>query len=352
MLFALTKDLVKISTLQNSIIAVKRFAEKINMNYLKLLLLILVFSSCNAQDNKLLVSKTIISDWSKYPIYPKLVADGNGENGWKERYRYLDSIDVYKVTYLSDGLKINGLLAKPKQAGQYPCVIYNRGGNRDMGALNAATGAITLGKIAKEGYIVIASQYRGNGGSEGKEEFGGKEVNDILILPEVLKEIEGADTDKIGMYGWSRGGMMTYIALTKTNQIKAAVTGGAKSDLTIIDRPAMETKVYAELMPNYKENKAKELEKRSAIYWVEKFPKNVPILLLHGNADWRVKSTNSLKLALKFEEHRIPYRLKIFEGGDHGIKEFRNEVDQEVISWFDRYLKNNEPLPNMEFHGK
>lgn len=322
------------------------------MKYIKLILLILLFSNCQAQENKLLVRKSLISDWSKYPIYPRLVEDKNGKKEWKAKYRYLDSIDVYGITYLSDGLKIHGLMAKPKKTGTYPCVIYNRGGNREFGSLKVYHGALTLGQIAKEGYVVIASQYRGNGGSEGQEEFGGKDVNDVLILTDILKEIEDADTHRIGMYGWSRGGMMTYIALTKTAKIKTAIVGGARSDLTIIDRPEMETNVYSELMPNYKENKEEELKKRSAIYWADKFPKNVPILLLHGNSDWRVKSTNSLNLALEFEKHRIPYRLKIFEGGDHGINEFKKEVDTEVINWFNRYLKNGEPIPNMEYHGR
>ncbi|MBE7635160.1 prolyl oligopeptidase family serine peptidase [Tenacibaculum finnmarkense genomovar ulcerans] len=245
-------------------------------------------------------------------------------------------------------------MVKPKKKGNYPCIIYNRGGNRDFSSLKIAHGAITLGQIAKEGYVVIASQYRGNGGSEGKEEFGGKDVNDITILPEVLKEIETADINRIGMYGWSRGGMMTYIALTKSDKIKAAVVGGALSDQfsSIKDRPIMETGVLSELVPNYESNKNSELEKRSAIKWVDKFPKDVPILMLHGNSDWRVKPEQSLNLALEFEKNRIPYRLIMFEGGDHGISEHRKEVNDQVIEWFNRYLKNGEQLPNMKYHGR
>ncbi|TDN80388.1 prolyl oligopeptidase family protein [Salegentibacter sp. 24] len=156
------------------------------------------------------------------------------------------------------------------------------------------------------------------------------------------------------MYGWSRGGMMTYIALTKTDKIQAAVVGGGVSDQfnAIENRPEMETNVLSELIPNYAENKEAELEKRSAIKWVDQFPNDVPILMLHGNSDWRVKPEQSLKLALKFEKHRIPYRLIMFEGGDHGISENKEEVNEEVINWFDRYLKNNEQLPNMEYHGR
>ena len=324
------------------------------MKYIKLILIAIIFTNCQAQSNKLLLSERLISDWSKYPIYPRLIESNNGSEEWKEEYKYLDSIDVYGITYLSDGLQIRGLMAKPKEAGSYPCIIYNRGGNREFGSLKVAHGAISLGQIAKEGYVVIASQYRGNGGSEGQEEFGGKDVNDVIILTEVLKEVESADTEKIGMYGWSRGGMMTYIALTKTDKIKTAVVGGAVSDNyeTIKDRPEMETKVIAELIPNYEKQKEEELDKRSAIKWADKFPKDVPILILHGNADWRVKPEQSLRLALEFEKYRIPYRLVMFEGGDHGISEHRKEVDEEVINWFNKYLKNEKPLPNMEYHGR
>ncbi len=323
------------------------------MKYLNLFITLLLFSSCRAQSDLLLIDQQLVTDWSVYPFYPRLVESDSEKKQWKEEYQYLDSIHVYRITYLSDGLKINGLLAVPKKSGKFPCVIFNRGGNRNFGSLKAYHGAITLGQIAKEGYVVIASQYRGNGGSEGREEFGGQDVNDVVILTEVLEEIEQADAQKIGMYGWSRGGMMTYIALTKTSKIKAAVVGGAVSDLyeNIADRPEMEKGVLSELIPNYKLNKGDELNKRSAVKWVDRFPKDVPILMLHGNADWRVKPNHSLKLAMKFDEYRVPYRLIIFEGGDHRISEHKNEADEQMISWFDRYLKNDEPLPNMDYHG-
>ncbi len=323
------------------------------MKYIKIIVFIIVIANGNAQETKLLLNQKLIADLSETPIYPRLTEKINGQIQWKDSFKYIDSIEIYSITYLSDGLKINGLLVKPKKKGKYPCIIYNRGGNRNFGSLTIAHGAITLGQIAKEGYVVIASQYRGNAGSEGHEEFGGNDVNDITLLPEVLKEVNNADTTKIGMYGWSRGGMMTYIALTKTDNIKAAVVGGAISDnfSSIKDRPEMETGVLSELIPNYADNKAIELEKRSAIKWVDKFPKNVPILMLHGTSDWRVKPEQSLNLAIEFEKYRIPYRLIMFEGGDHGISEHKFEVNQQVLNWFDKYLKNNNPIPNMEYHG-
>jgi len=324
------------------------------MKYFQLLFLIGFSSLGLAQDSNLIVEKSLITDLSEYPVYPYLIEEKDGEQVWKDEYSYLDSIDLYGITYLSDGLKVKGMLAMPKEKSNYPCIIYNRGGNRDFGSITVAKGAMLLGKLANEGYVVIASQYRGVAGGEGVEEFGGKDVNDVINLVDVLAVTESADTSRIGIFGWSRGGMMTYIALTKTDKIKAAAVGGAISDqfAGIADRPEMESGVIAELVPDYETNKEAELTKRSAVKWADQFPKDVPILMMHGTSDWRVKPEQSLNLALEFEKNRIPYRLVMYEGGDHGISEHRSEVNEQVLKWFDRYLKRGEELPDMEYHGK
>lgn len=309
-------------------------------------------NSVMAQTQPVLVAVDTIRDISQTPIYRKVAEKVEGQQQWKPEYKYLDSITMARITYLSDGLKVTGLMVRPKAKGSYPCIIFNRGGNRDFGQLLVAHAATLLGKMASQGYVVIATNYRGNGGGEGREEFGGADVNDVLRLIDVLSEVEGADTSRIGMMGWSRGGMMTYLAVSRTHKIKAVVVGAGMSDLTIIDRPEMEKQVYAELIPDYEQNKEEELRKRSAVHFAEQLPKDVPFLLLHGNADWRVKSTQALKMALAFEEQRIPYRLMIFEGADHGISEFRVEVGRETMSWFDRFLKSGEAMPDMTFHGK
>ena len=300
------------------------------MRYYLTCFLLLMIYVCSAQDKSLLIKKEVIEDISN------------------------DAVEVSSISYLSDGLKVNGYLLKPKKEGNYPCIIYNRGGNREFGSWNLSSVKYLLLPLAKEGYVVIASQYRGNGGSEGLEQFGGDDVNDITVLPRVLAEIEGADTSKIGMYGWSRGGMMTYLALTQMSGLKAVVVGGAVSDshAMIKDRQEMDKYVYAELVPNYAQNKEEELDKRSAVQWVESFPKDVPILVLHGAADWHVKPEHSLRMALEFDKYRIPYRLIMFEGDNHGIRQHRDEVNQQAINWLDRFLKEDEVAPDMEFKTK
>lgn len=319
-----------------------------------LALALFFFTSCRSQTSVIL-EKTKI-DWQQYP---NLFADID-KTIYKAHFQFLSKLDFYEIMYESDGLQIQSFAAIPKKEGVYPVIVFNRGGNRDFGALqlfkNAGEAKVPVvpffSPLALEGYIVIGCNYRGSGKSGGADEFGGADVNDVLNLLEVIKEIPQADTSKIGMYGWSRGGMMTYLSLVRSKQIKAAVVGGAPTDKTIIDRPGMETGVYAELIPDYWENKTTALKKRSAVFWADQFSKDVPLLILHGNNDWRVKSTQSLQLALELEKYRIPYRLKIFEGGDHGLRDFRSEVNQDVLNWFDRFLKNEEPVPDMNLPNK
>ena len=262
--------------------------------------------------------------------------------------------ELNEITYLSDDLNVKGYLSLPRQKGKLPCVIVNRGGNREFGALTSKRALFWLGKIASWGYVVVASQYRGNAGGEGKEEFGGVDVNDVINLIPLLAAIPEADTSRIGVYGWSRGGMMTYRALTKTKKFKAAIigAGAANAFKNIEKRPTMETYGYAALIPNYWENKESELKKRSAIYWADKLCKTTPILLLHGSADWRVPPEEALEMTNKLYEAKHPFRFVFFEGGDHGLTEYRPEVNRLVKDWLDNYVRDKKPLPNLEPHGR
>lgn len=262
------------------------------------------------------------------------------------------AVDFYRITYLSDGLKVKGYMAVPRQAGNYPCIIYNRGGNQEFGAITDETFVRSLGPLAKAGYVVAGSQYRGNAGGEGKEEFGGRDVNDVLNLIPLFVNEQKADTSRIGMFGWSRGGMMTYIALTKTNHIKAAVVGSGLSDLvkTLESRPGFDS-LWATLIPGYASQKEKLLKERSATWLAKHISKTTPILILQGTADWRVPTDQVLDLSMKFYEVKQPFRFILYEGGQHSLVEFREEYYTEIINWFHTYLRDRKPWPNLEPHG-
>jgi dipeptidyl aminopeptidase/acylaminoacyl peptidase len=264
-----------------------------------------------------------------------------------------EGVLVERIEYLSDGLRVVGYRAAPTVGGNLPVVIENRGGNRDFGQWTDASAVGRLGRMAGWGYLVLASQYRGVDGGEGREEFGGADVNDVLSLLPVVESDPRADTARIGMVGWSRGGMTTYLVLRRTNRIKAAVLGSAIADLfqTAENRPPMEQNVFSELIPDYWETREQALTDRSAIYWVDQLPKQTPLLLLQGSADWRVEPTQTLRMAAALFEAMHPFRLVFFEGGDHGLTEYRTEVDDLTRHWLDTYVRDRQPWPSLEPHG-
>ncbi|MDU8887224.1 prolyl oligopeptidase family serine peptidase [Yeosuana sp. MJ-SS3] len=262
--------------------------------------------------------------------------------------------DLFKITYLSDGLKINGYMAQPKESGVYPVIIFNRGGNRDFGSINDIRANFLLRKMASWGYVVAASNYRGGGGSEGMEEFGGADVNDVHNLIPLLANEKMADTSRMGIYGYSRGGLMTYRTISESCKFKAAIIGaGVTNSIRGIDkRPEMEQYVYSQLIPDYKNNKEKGLKDRSPIFWTDRLCKTTPIMLLHGSSDWRVSPEDALDMADSLYKYKHPFRFHFYEGADHGLSEYRSEVWQDVQEFFDYYVRDLEPLPNMEPHGR
>jgi len=262
------------------------------------------------------------------------------------------AVDFYHITYLSDGLKIKGYLAIPKAIGKYPCVIFNRGGSGEFSAITDEIFYRLLGRLAANGYIVVGSQYRGNAGSEGKEEFGGSDVNDVLNLIPFLSNIQGADTSRIGMFGWSRGGMETYITLTKTNRIKAAVVGSGLVDLarSLETRPELDT-TWAQFIPNYKTKKKEELTKRSVVSFAEKICKTTPILIMQGTADWRVPADQVLEAVSTFYKLKQPFRFILYEGGQHSLVEHRSNYYNQIVEWFNNYLRDGKSWPDLNPHG-
>ena len=314
-------------------------------NIIIALVLIVLCKISFAQDGKIITNIPFAIDDSDKVYF---------QNRFKNTDSVLSETTLQKITYLSDGLKISGYIAQPKATNKkYPCLIYCRGGNRDFGSLNSFE-LFYLQRMAAWGYVVIASQYRGGPDSEGKDEFGGADINDVINLLPALTQIPNADTSRIGIHGWSRGGMMVYLAMKKTNRFKAAVVGAGATDLysSIKLRDGFEAAVYAECIPNYYKNKDAELKKRSAVYWANMLCKTTPLLVMQGSSDWRVSPEENLELVNKLYKAKQPLKFILYAGGDHGLREYTTETDAEMQKWFDDYVRDGKALPNMEKHGR
>ncbi len=267
----------------------------------------------------------------------KMVASGWGKGA-------IENAVVEKITYLSDGLKVKGYIAYPKKESEkYPCIIWNRGGLGELGVIDSFNAQGIFGLIASWGYVVFASQYRGNDGSDGREEFGGNDLNDVLNLMPLAEEIPGADASRWGIEGWSRGGLMTYLLLMKTDIFKAAVTVGGVSNLHCEKKQSkfieqLVKRTFGNLSDEQKERFCNE---RSVINFAEKITAKTPLLIVHGTADDRVPVEDSIELSRILLKNRTNLKLLLFEEGTHFLRDHKEELNRVRKDWFDKFLKNN-----------
>jgi len=304
-------------------------------------------------DGTLISSQLYAFPFSSYSEWTRTMA-GKGLADWstvleKERFdRFManETIVGERITYCSDGLKINGFLIQPrKPEGPLPVVIYNRGGTLKWARITFFE-ILELYNLASQGFVVLASHLRGVGGSEGQCEFAAGDIRDTLNLIKFAKSLPNADTNRIGMWGFSRGALTTYLCLTRDSRIKAAVIHGGEDDAVNAHRRAeFDEFVYPHVLEDYAKDKEKALQKISPHLWAGSIPDDTALLLLHGGSDWRVLPDSALTMAQRLQQLGRSYRLVIYEGGSHSLVEHWQEVRGQIHQWFDRYLKNDNPAP-------
>jgi dipeptidyl aminopeptidase/acylaminoacyl peptidase len=266
---------------------------------------------------------------------------------------YQSTIVCENFDYLVDGVLVRGFYVAPKLVTQgkpagkspkLPLLIFNRGGNGHFGASVFGYIMMNFFPMAEHGFVVVGSQYRGwneNIPNSGSDEFGGKDLNDVLKLVDMAAHFPQADSKKIGMYGISRGGMMTYMAARYSPKVSAIAVAGGVVDLAaeLKFRAEMEN-VYKNRIPDYASQKEQALAERSAILWADKIPKTTPILLLHGEKDEQVDVNNAKLMDQKLTTLKHPHKLVIYAGDGHSINTHRKEMQNELIAWFKDNLTN------------
>lgn len=293
--------------------------------------------------------------FAKFPSYDAWWEFLRAKNGWwdprllllkakfpREPFEQVQAnVDCRMVAYESDGVTVPGFVLMPRDAGgrKLPLLVYNRGGNGSYGAITFAAAMDHLAPFAQEGFIVVASQYRGSHDDEkdpaDKDEFGGRDVGDVLRLLELAKRIPNADPENLFMLGASRGAMMSYMAARRTDDIKAMAIIAGVSDLRrdLVRDPRMEP-VYVARIPGWPGTKEAALAERSVMAWANQLPRHMPVLLLHGGADERVHVSQATELHEELDRLRHPNKLVVYPGDNHGLHGNRARAVAEIVAWF------------------
>ena len=292
-----------------------------------------------ADDGKLLEQAAY-----QFPAYEEI-------QGWIKNYmtaehyariRNAPDLELLKIRYASDGLRVAGFLYKPRRTDgrRLPVVIYNRGSigpGSEIGPLNFNY-LYEMHRLASEGFVVLASQYRGYDGAGGRDEAAGADTNDVLNIVALARSLPYADADRMFMWGFSRGGIMTFQAMRRGVALRAAAVVGAPTDYFEFGRLPGRERFFRERFPDYDRRKEEHLLNRSAIRWTEKI--NAPLLILHGGAD-NLPPAQSLALAAKLGEQGKVYELVVYAKDNHPTAlNFEDRV-RRTVDWF----KNPRTLP-------
>ncbi len=163
-------------------------------------------------------------------------------------------------------------------------------------------------RLAHQGYLVVAPMLRGSGGARGHDEMGGADLNDLLSIVSVIKEISYADPTRLFLYGESRGAIMCLLAAKHDFPARAVAVWGAITDLrAYLAQDSSARKLASTIWPGVSVNEAEIVESRSAIRWPEKI--NVPVLLMNGGADNQVSPLHAIQLAASLQKLGKPYEL-------------------------------------------
>lgn len=290
--------------------------------------------------NRAITSQTpcVFGRYEDQPAFTKRVYS----KGEYDAARTSTAVECRRITYLSDGLKVVGFIVQPVSVGRrYPVIVFNRGGLLDIGKISEAN-LVDFYDLASHGFLVVASQYRGNDGGEGREEFGGSDVNDVLALRDLAIALPDADAQNVFFYGLSRGGMMTFLALRRGATVNAVAVVGAILDLEDtteagkLRAPGI-AKTVLNLIPDYATRGASALRDRSAVHWPEEV--NVPALIIHGGADEEVPVSEALTFAARLNDLHKSFELVVYAGDSHEVTNNRKDRNSRIVSWFRRHMR-------------
>ena len=200
--------------------------------------------------------------------------------------------------------------------------------------------------FANNGYVVLAPNIRGSTGygrefQEGnRQDWGGKDLEDVVKGVEWLGKQRIADPKRVGIYGGSYGGYMTLMALAMyPDRFAAGVSVvGVVSWKTMYDTTRGDLREYLVREFGEPKNDAERYRDRSPITHVSKI--EAPLMILQGENDPRVPLSEAEQVVAALRSAGKMHEYYVYKGEGHGFRTRENMIDsvRRAGGWFDRYL--------------
>jgi len=203
---------------------------------------------------------------------------------------------------------------------KYPVLIYVYGGPGSQTVTNSWgwSNYFWFQMLAQKGMIVISVDNRGTG-ARGElfkkmtyRELGKYETEDLITSARYLSKLDYVDSSRIGVFGWSYGGYMSTLAITKgADEFSAAIAVAPVTSWRYYDN------IYTERFMQKPQDNASGYDDNSPINHVNKLKGKY--LLVHGSADDNVHYQNSMELVNALVRANKQFELMIYPNRNHGI---------------------------------
>jgi len=249
-----------------------------------------------------------------------------------------------------DGAEIEGLLTLPvgyEPGKRYSLILNIHGGPAGV-FTESFIGRLAIYPIATfsaRGYAVLRPNPRGSGGY-GKQfrfanvgDWGGKDYEDDMAGVDRVIALGIADPDRTAVMGWSYGGFMTSWIITQTNRFKAAAVGAGVTNLWSFTGTAD----IPGFLPDYFGGEPWEVFEAFRKHSPMSFVWNVktPTLILHGEADVRVPTSQGYELYNALKRQGVTTKMVVYPRTPHGPREpkFILDIAQRHSDWVDKYVR-------------
>lgn len=245
----------------------------------------------------------------------------------------------------ADGTKIDAFLTLPPDAPdgkRLPTILRIHGGPV---AQYSTAFSPEWQILAAQGYAVLGANPRGSSGY-GRDfsyalwaDWGNKDFEDVMAVVDEAVRMGVADPDRLGVGGWSYGGILTNYVIAKTGRFKAAISGASEVNyLSNYGTDHYQREWEGELGLPWKNTDL--WVRLSPFFYVEKV--TTPTLILCGQEDWNVPLLNSEQLYQALRRlGRVDTELVVYPGQGHSIAKpsYQKDRYERYVAWYDKYLK-------------
>ncbi|HYX27002.1 MAG TPA: S9 family peptidase [Pyrinomonadaceae bacterium] len=266
------------------------------------------------------------------------------QNAWLNDYSLAQS-EIVKWKS-KDGTEIEGVLTKPvgyQTGSKVPFLLNPHGGPTGASLNNFNT---TVQVLAANGFAVLQPNFRGSTGKglafaqANKNTWGKGDYDDCMTGVDYMIAAGLADPDRLGAFGWSYGGYMTFWIDTQTDRFKAISPGAG---LTNIYSMYSQNDIQRYLRWFYSDKSPWDAQE---LYWDRspmKYVKNVktPTMIMHGQVDTGVPIAQAQEFYMALKEMNVPVEFVVYPRENHGFTEPRHQMDRvrRYVRFFAKYLK-------------